>query len=506
VTLRLYLLGGFHAEIDSQPLRIPKVNGLVELWAYLALHPRRPIPRDQLAFLLWPDEPEEAARGQLRRCLFQLARLQAEDRSAQDWLRIDGRTVQWNQGADTWLDAAVFLEGGDELSAQSAALDLYRGDLLPEISSEWAVGERSRLRAAYLAALERQVQGCLAQGDTPLGLKAATHLAQADPCSETGLRYLIQLRYMDGDRAGALRSLEEYKSRLATQGLEYNPAPETGALIEAIMAGRAVDGAAVKPEQPEASRKTSEIERILGWLSKFLPGANIAAITASAALGVAWLIHASAPLKTLTIRGPQAIQDTWILSYYPDGVSAGADDGPWLLADLHDGRGWVNPRLPFARYPTARVNLANRTVEDALLRFDLSALPPEAWVESAKLRVVFEPDANGRSGELPRATISAYRLLRDWDAGTATFSSPWSTPGLAPGSDYNPRALDRETLSGAGALTFDLTRAVQAWQRDENEGVILMASEAPQGNVPYWLLTSDHPDASGRPQLTVRYR
>jgi DNA-binding SARP family transcriptional activator len=506
VTLRLYLLGGFHAAIDSQPLRIPKVNGLAELWAYLALHPRRPIPRDQLAFLLWPDEPEEAARTQLRRCLFELGRLLPEDRPGQPWLFTDGRTIQWNEGADTWLDTTAFLEGEDGLSAQSAALDLYRGDLLPEISSEWVVGERSRLRAAYLAALERQVQGCLAQGDIMRGLEAASRLARADPYSENGLRYLIQLRYLNGDRAGALRSLEEYKAGLAKQGLDYNPSPETVALVEAVVAGETVESPVLKPGQPVRARKASEMDSVLGWLGWLIPGVYLAAIAASAGLAAAWLIHASAPLKTLTIRGPQAVEDTWILSNYPNGTSAGADEGPWLLVDLHDGHGWINPRLPFASYPTARVNLANRTVEDALLRFDLSALPPEAWVESAQLRVVFEPDRNGKSGELPPASVSTYRLLRDWDARTATFSFPWSAPGLAAGVDYDPVALDREPLNGAGAVTFDLTGAVQAWQRDENEGVILMVSEAPQGDVPYWLLTSDHPAASERPQLIVRYK
>jgi hypothetical protein len=222
---------------------------------------------------------------------------------------------------------------------------------------------------------------------------------------------------------------------------------------------------------------------------------------------VIWIARPFHPRQTLTLAGPQLVQDTWILSSLPDATGAGDLDAPWLYVDLHDGRGLVNPRAPFARYPAARLNLANVIISDALLRFDLSRLPAHSRVESARLNLYLEADTLCTSQQgWPPVTLAAYRLLRAWDADTATFSHPWAEPGLRPGSDYDPSPVDRQAVLEPGPLTLDLTAAMASWRSGQNYGIVLMVVEAPAGCSPYWMDTVEHPDPTRRPHLVIRYR
>ena len=72
-TLRLQLLGGFHLVAGDRAvtgLESPRLQSLV---ARLALHAGVPQPRQQLAYLYWPDSAERQARANLRRLVYDLA-------------------------------------------------------------------------------------------------------------------------------------------------------------------------------------------------------------------------------------------------------------------------------------------------------------------------------------------------------------------------------------------------------------------------------------------------
>src|SRR5262245_49002267 len=69
--LRLALLGGFRARLESVPLTLP-TRKTQALLAFLSLAPGQAYPRDKLASLLWGDMPEPQARRSLRQSLFAL--------------------------------------------------------------------------------------------------------------------------------------------------------------------------------------------------------------------------------------------------------------------------------------------------------------------------------------------------------------------------------------------------------------------------------------------------
>ncbi len=520
--LRIYLLGGLRAELDGHPLPLPEGPDLALLWAYLLLHPQRRINRSQLAFTLWPDHREEEALAHLRRCLHQLRRLLPHAPAERPWLLMESRAVGWNPDAAAWLDVEQFCQdcAAGTVEPMTAGVALYRGDLLPGLPDEWLLTERARLRLQYLETLDRLITLHAAGGDYTKALAAAEALFRQEPYREATLRWCMRLRYLCGDRAAALRQYNEFLARLKHDG---QISPETAALRASIAAGATLPSLAQLPDRngpPEQAQPATPSEA-----SATIPASNtsqkltrplkprrlllsVAAILSAVGVVVAiWIARPFYPLVTLTLADPAVVSDTWIVSSRPAATEANDLDEPWLYVDLHDGRGPINPRVPFARYPAAKLNLANTVVSHALLYFDLNQLPAHCHVTGARLTLYLEADnLCVKQQGWPAVTIAAYRLLREWEANTATFSYPWAEFGLQPGSDYAPSPVDQQTALAPGPLTLDLTAAMPAWQNGQNYGLALMVTQAPAGCSPYWVDTVEHPDPTRRPQLVIQYR
>ncbi|MBN2393620.1 MAG: alpha/beta hydrolase, partial [Anaerolineae bacterium] len=66
--LALSLLGAFQATLDGAPIFFSSVKARA-LLAYLAVESGRPHPREMLAALLWPEEPEAVTHSNFRHTL-----------------------------------------------------------------------------------------------------------------------------------------------------------------------------------------------------------------------------------------------------------------------------------------------------------------------------------------------------------------------------------------------------------------------------------------------------
>ena len=146
---------------------------------------------------------------------------------------------------------------------------------------------------------------------------------------------------------------------------------------------------------------------------------------------------------------------------------------------------------------------------DTLIRFDLPFLPAGAQITQATLDLA----VTGRRFDEP-LVITAYRMLKPWQEGTATWNQaapgqPWGAKGaLQPGTDYAPDPLGVVTLqpgSTAAQVQWDVTAAVaaSASQPDGNQGILLR----PTGGSRYlYTASSENADAAKRPRLTVQLR
>jgi DNA-binding SARP family transcriptional activator/tetratricopeptide (TPR) repeat protein len=231
-SLSISLLGQARFARNGVPFRFTAPPKALPLLAYLLLHRSGPTARDSIAFLLWPDEPEEAARANLRRHLYHLQR-SLPPNADRPWILADGDMLQWNPSADADVDVARFEQLRDAGELEQA-VDAYGGDLLEGVYDDWVVPERERLRAALMAALDDLVRKYRSRRDFGMAARFVGRLLEADPWREDAVRQLMSVRYEAGDRAGALQVFDHFKRALRAE-MDVEPMPETLALRDAVL-------------------------------------------------------------------------------------------------------------------------------------------------------------------------------------------------------------------------------------------------------------------------------
>jgi len=205
------------------------------LLVYLATaRPRGFHRRSTLLALFWPEHDERHARWSLNQSL----------RYLREAL---GHRVIRSRGADEigldpeaiWSDAVAF-EMACAKQQWELALKLYQGDLLHGFYvsgcadfEQWLEVERTHLRRLASRAAWAVADCKEAERDLRAAADAARRAIQLSPDDETGIRRLINLLDRAGDRAGAIKTYEDYVRRLRAEvGVE--PAPETQAAIARI--------------------------------------------------------------------------------------------------------------------------------------------------------------------------------------------------------------------------------------------------------------------------------
>ena len=293
--LSLSVLGMLQVSLDGQPVVGFESNKTRALLAYLAVEAERPHSRDELAGLLWPEQPEQAARNNLRQTLANLRHAISDQTVDPAFLLITRETVQFNSGSDTWLDAAEF---GDLLDACDVHIhrrsetckscaqrlqqagDLYRGDFLDGFFlndstafEEWALVKRENLRRKALHALYQLADYHERLGNYERALNYALQQLVLDPWREEAHRQAMRVLAYSGQRSAALAQYVTCR-RVLTEELNAEPSQETMALYEQIKAGdpctRRKEGAEQHSDLPAPAtpfigrdKELTEIARLL---------------------------------------------------------------------------------------------------------------------------------------------------------------------------------------------------------------------------------------------------
>ena len=235
--IRIRLFGHVAVEVNGEPFRLATPRKTLSILSYLVLNRDAPIARDFLAYVMWPDDEEEAARTKLRMNLYDLARVLPPELAGRA-LIVDGDSVRLRPDLRLWLDVEEF----DRLMADPKRLEeavgLHRGELLTAVYDEWVFPERERRRNAFLAGLMQLVSQARRQRDFVRGIARAQQILAIDPWREDVVRQVMALRSESGDRAGALAEYERFTKQLRLE-LNVQPMPETLTLHEAIARGEA---------------------------------------------------------------------------------------------------------------------------------------------------------------------------------------------------------------------------------------------------------------------------
>jgi Disaggregatase related repeat len=161
------------------------------------------------------------------------------------------------------------------------------------------------------------------------------------------------------------------------------------------------------------------------------------------------------------------------------------------------------------------------SIRRGLLQFDLSALPADERIVSAKLSVYRTETLRG-SG-----VVGVHRVTTPWAGGTGVNTctndgATWATTGLGtpwstPGGDFDSTDVSSVTKTAGespGWDSFDVTSLARGWTDGAfpNDGLMLKLDDESFSpcttvtNCNYWAYASDsYADPTLRPKLTIVY-
>ena len=239
--VRFWVLGRFAIEADRVVVEPPRSSRARSLLAWLVLHPG-PHPRSRLAARFWPEVLDSSARASLR---VALSELRAALGSTADCFTADRSQV--GLVADrVWVDALAFaeLEARGELEA---ALELSRGELLPELDDDWVLEARDDHAAAVVDVLARLASQREASGDLDAAISLSRRMVAIDPLGEAATRDLMRRLAEAGERGSAIAAYQRLAERLQSQ-LRLAPSAATRALADQLRVPEPAGGAEVQPE------------------------------------------------------------------------------------------------------------------------------------------------------------------------------------------------------------------------------------------------------------------
>jgi YVTN family beta-propeller protein len=233
------------ARLEEQ--RFPGRQGRV-VFAYLAAQNGRPVPRDELAELLWGDELPATWEKALRVLMTKLRALLEE-------CGIDGSTAltsafgcyKLTLPSGAWIDVDAAVEAlaraeaelavgdlGEARSQATTAVALARRSFLPGEEGPWVEEKRRDLRDVLVRSLECLRDASFGAGEFAEAVRCAEEVTELEPFRESGYRRLMESHAAAGNPAEALRVYERCRRFLADELGAY-PSPETEAAYLEIL-------------------------------------------------------------------------------------------------------------------------------------------------------------------------------------------------------------------------------------------------------------------------------
>ncbi|MGH9278160.1 MAG: tetratricopeptide repeat protein, partial [Acidimicrobiales bacterium] len=317
--VRICLLGRLAVEVDGIAVDDARLGGLGRTaLAYLAIERRRPVPRDELADVLWgedlPATWESALRGvvsRVRTTLSGAGVIRSEFGCYQLQLP-EGVVIDFEEAVSAVERAER--EGPDEArtAAQGAVEILARG-FLPGAPGTWVERRQAEVDALRVRALEALAGAASACGDHAAAIAAAEEAVALAPLQEPAHQRLMTALAGAGNRAAALRAYTRCRERLADE-LGVDPSPETERLYVELLADEPAP-VAVATNLP--ARRTSFVGR---------------------EDQVAQLLVLLASTRLLTLTGPGGVGKSRLALRVAEELLDSYGDGAWLveLASLSD--------------------------------------------------------------------------------------------------------------------------------------------------------------------------
>lgn len=245
--LVVYCLGPFRVYQDEQPIEDwPSSKGKA-IFKYLIAHRERPVAKDILMDLFWPDADLDSARNNLNVAIYGLRQALRDHRWVFSHVLFQNDNYQFNPNLRFWIDYESFmrrietaqsLEREGELAKAihefTSAEALYQGEFLEEDRYEdWLIPQRRRLQDEYLNLLDRLTRHHYEHQDLTNCANMCLKMLAVDPCREEAHRRLMRCYYYQGQSYLALRQYHMCFEALRKE-LDVVPSKATRELYELI--------------------------------------------------------------------------------------------------------------------------------------------------------------------------------------------------------------------------------------------------------------------------------
>jgi predicted ATPase/DNA-binding SARP family transcriptional activator len=235
--LHIQLLGEFRVWTEAQKITKTKwPRKAASLIKLLALAPGHRLHRERVLDHLWPELSTKAAMNNLHGMLHETR----QSFSSTTHLRFQDHALLL--GERVWVDVDAFIalaakaRRTREPSDYLAALELYKGDLLPEDPYEdWTSARREELRSLYLDLLMELARLQEERKDYPAALETLGKVLESEPALEAAHHSQMRLYLLLGQRRKAIKQYERLREALR-QELDVEPDEESQALFVKILA------------------------------------------------------------------------------------------------------------------------------------------------------------------------------------------------------------------------------------------------------------------------------
>ena len=247
MSIRIHLTGRVSIQldgdvaIDERHLR-GRQGRLV--FAYLVAERSHPVPREELARVVWSDDLAPSWESALSALISRLAGLLSLSE-----LKSRGMSLERGFGqlhltlpTDVWVDIeacassvdraeAALRNGQTERVSGSAtvALNIARRPFLSGVKGEWVESQQRKLERQLIRALDCVSEMWLASDDPGLAIETAIEAIQIDAYRERSHQLLMRAYSRSGNRARAVDAYHRLRELLATE-LGTEPTSETQSL------------------------------------------------------------------------------------------------------------------------------------------------------------------------------------------------------------------------------------------------------------------------------------
>jgi two-component SAPR family response regulator len=237
--LRIHALGQPQAVLGSEPVA-NWIHAKAKELLFCLLDSPDGLSKERIGAILWPEHSPERLNSIFHNTMYRLRHVLFPE-----VVLFEEGVYFFNRDINYWLDVEEFEtllaraerlpedECGARMAILSQAAELYKGDYLQGLFSDWCLVRRENLRVSYTSAL-------LALGGLHIRAKEYASALQYyntvlvdDPYQEAAYRQAIRCYLMMGDRASALRKYQECVDILQEE-LGVSPMPETEALYRQL--------------------------------------------------------------------------------------------------------------------------------------------------------------------------------------------------------------------------------------------------------------------------------